>query len=261
MAAPYPLALQLYSVREELKGDWPAVLGAVAEMGYQGVEGASLISQAPIEEVKSALDALGLQVASTGGRLTESGGVASAVERARGLGTRHLVTGLPKTESESLAQVLAYAEALRPAVAALKAEDLQLCLHNHYWEFDREFEGKTPHAWLMGEIPDICAELDTYWVQVGGRSAAAVIGAEAGRIPLLHIKDGPITSDKAIGMTAVGAGKMEWQPIVAAADPGMLRWLVVELDRCDTDMMEACAQSARFLIDQGFAQGRGVDSG
>ena len=33
-----PIALQLYSVRKECEKDLPAVLDAVAEMGYDGVE-------------------------------------------------------------------------------------------------------------------------------------------------------------------------------------------------------------------------------
>jgi sugar phosphate isomerase/epimerase len=33
-----PIALQLYSVREDCQKDLPGVLQAVAKMGYQGVE-------------------------------------------------------------------------------------------------------------------------------------------------------------------------------------------------------------------------------
>ncbi|MDF2441058.1 MAG: hypothetical protein JWN98_2042, partial [Abditibacteriota bacterium] len=33
-----PIALQLYSVREDCKRDLPGTLKAVAEMGYEGVE-------------------------------------------------------------------------------------------------------------------------------------------------------------------------------------------------------------------------------
>ena len=43
----------------------------------------------------------------------------------------------------------------------------------------------------------------------------------------------------------VGDGKMDFPPIVAAADHAEL--LVVELDQCGTDMVEAVAKSYKYL--------------
>ena len=57
-------------------------------------------------------------------------------------------------------------------------------------------------------------------------------------------------------MVAVGKGKMNIRPIVTAADPAVLRWLVVELDECATDMLDAIRDSYTWLVSQGFAMGR-----
>jgi hypothetical protein len=57
-------------------------------------------------------------------------------------------------------------------------------------------------------------------------------------------------------MLAVGAGKMAWGPVMDAADAGATEWLVVELDRCDTDMFAAVEQSLNYLIDQGYGHGK-----
>jgi sugar phosphate isomerase/epimerase len=136
----------------------------------------------------------------------------------------------------------------------MKEQGLQFGVHNHDYEFDREFDGQTPHAILAENAPDLVFQIDTYWVAVGGKDPVAVIQNLGPRAPVLHIKDGPLTREAA--MTAVGDGTMDWAPIVDAADPDACRYLIVELDRCDTDMFEAVAKSLEYLVDNGFAARR-----
>jgi hypothetical protein len=57
-------------------------------------------------------------------------------------------------------------------------------------------------------------------------------------------------------MTAVGDGVVDVPAVVAAGKP-VTEWLIVELDRCATDMMEAVARSYSYLVGEGLAQGRG----
>jgi sugar phosphate isomerase/epimerase len=80
-----------------------------------------------------------------------------------------------------------------------------------------------------------------------------VVAAHKARLPILHIKDGMLEKDGP--MTAVGSGKLDMPAIIGAADPTVLEWLVVELDRCATDMMEAVRQSYAYLTAQGLATG------
>jgi sugar phosphate isomerase/epimerase len=63
------------------------------------------------------------------------------------------------------------------------------------------------------------------------------------RAPLLHIKDGPCEQGKP--MTAVGKGKMDFPPILKVAN--FAEWLIVELDSCATDMLEAVKESLTYL--------------
>ena len=57
-------------------------------------------------------------------------------------------------------------------------------------------------------------------------------------------------------MTAIGKGDLDIPPIVRAADPNVLEWLVVELDECDTDMLEALKDSFDYLVSTGLGHGR-----
>jgi sugar phosphate isomerase/epimerase len=124
--------------------------------------------------------------------------------------------------------------------------------HNHSWEFE-SIGDTTPHQ-LMRQYLDasVFFEVDTYWAQTAGADAAQVVKELGSRAPLLHIKDGPAT--KEAPMTAVGEGKMDVPAIVKAGE-GSTEWLIVELDRCATDMMEAVEKSYTYLVGKGLARG------
>jgi hypothetical protein len=57
-------------------------------------------------------------------------------------------------------------------------------------------------------------------------------------------------------MVAVGKGKMPTRKVIDAADANVLPWLVVELDACATDMLQAVRDSYDWLIGEGLARGR-----
>lgn len=106
---------------------------------------------------------------------------------------------------------------------------------------------------MLAAAPDAFAQIDTYWVKVGGADPTRIVKQYGARAPLLHIKDGPGVKEKS--MTAIGSGIMDWKSVIGAASE-TTEWLIVELDRCDTDMFEAVAQSCTYLVGNGFAKGR-----
>ena len=106
----------------------------------------------------------------------------------------------------------------------------------------------------MEQAPDVFSEMDTYWASNFGRvDVPALVAKHAGRLPILHLKDGPLVQGEP--HTAVGGGKMDVPALVNAADPNVLQWLVVELDDCATDMMQAVRDSYEYLTGQGLAEG------
>ena len=85
------LAYQLYSARASCANDFEAVLGAVGEMGYDGVELAGLHGH-PVESVRGWLDAAGLVacgVHTSAARLAED--AAGIVAEAHALGTDRVI--------------------------------------------------------------------------------------------------------------------------------------------------------------------------
>lgn len=248
---PHPISLQLYSLREEAAEDFPGVLKQVAEMGYVGVEFAGLHDLAPAE-LRKILDDLGLVVSSTHGPMPNDENVQEVIDTAKTLGyTRH-VAGFGPDQFATKEATLASAAIAQHAAELLDGSGITFGIHNHYWEFDHEIDGRYPHEVFMDAAPGAFAQLDTYWVAVGGADAAKIVAQYGERAPLLHIKDGPGNREEA--MTAVGGGIMDWQAVIGAAAE-TTEWLIVELDRCDTDMTEAVAESYRYLVGNGLARG------
>jgi sugar phosphate isomerase/epimerase len=245
-----PIAVQLYSVREEAAKDFPGVLKRVAEIGYKGVEFAGLHGMAAAE-VKRIVDDLGLQVSSAHGPMPTKENAQQIIDECHTLGARRLVTG-PGTAIDTMAGVLKAAELMNEGVAALQGCCVQLGLHNHWAEF-QPVEGQLPEDIILEKAPGIFAQLDVYWIAVGGPDPATTVARLKHRAPLLHIKDGKI--DPPQPHTAVGEGALDMPAIIGAADPNVLEWLIVELDSCATDMFEAVEKSYRHLVGNGLAAG------
>jgi len=115
-------------------------------------------------------------------------------------------------------------------------------------------DGEYVYKHMLGLLnPDVFFQVDCYWVKTAGPEPAEIVAELGGRAPLLHIKDGPC--DKELAMTAVGDGIIDWPPVIAAGGEHT-EWLVVELDRCDTDMMDAIGKSYQYLVGNGLARGK-----
>jgi sugar phosphate isomerase/epimerase len=119
-------------------------------------------------------------------------------------------------------------------------------LFDPYWAFWREdFKRK----WIAVE-----AQFDVYWAaNFGAVDVPALIRRHPGRFPSLHVKDGPLVQEEP--HVAVGAGKMDIPPLIAAAEGDVLEWNIVELDHCGTDMMQAVRDSYAYLVGEGLAKG------
>jgi sugar phosphate isomerase/epimerase len=248
-----PISLQLYTLRELAKSDFAGVLRTVAEIGYAGVETAGLQGMKPAD-LRKVLDDLGLVCSSLHVPWPSRDNVAQRQEEAAALGTKLMISGLgPKDFADEQACKASVAR-LKGAAEVMAEAGLKFGYHNHWWEFDK-VGGRRPYEMILQAAGGLFSELDVYWAaNFGAVDVPAVIRACARRIPLLHVKDGPLV--KGQPHTAVGAGKMNIPACVRAADAEVLQWLVVELDECATDMTRAVRDSYAYLVGQGLGEGR-----
>ena len=71
------------------------------------------------------------------------------------------------------------------------ARGIRVGYHNHFWEFATDFDGRSGLE-VFYELcePDVVAEIDVYWAQLGGRDPVDLVRTLGDRVSLLHVKDG-----------------------------------------------------------------------
>lgn len=219
-----PVALQLWSVREDMKRDFAATVAEVAAIGYTGVELAGF-GNLDAKAAKAALDAAGLKAA---GMHVGISALRSDPEKAIGdallLGSRHIT--IPWWSPEqfvSVAAVEKIGEELNALGAKLRASGLQLSYHNHAGEL-KIIEGRPVFDWLLGaaEPRHLGAQVDVYWVHAAGYSPQKFLQDHGARVKLVHLKD----------EAELGGGPVDFAPIFETIDRiGAVEWLIVEQEK------------------------------
>lgn len=249
-----PIALQLYTLRAAAVLDLRWVLERVASMGFIGVELAGLHGNPPAT-VREWLRELGLTAVAAHAKLPVGDAESRILDELSEVGVDTLVVPWAAPERfRTLDSVRSLADDLLKGQENAARRGISLGYHNHDFELATTIGGATALAHLFRATgPTVFAEVDVYWVKVGGADPAAVVAELGSRVRLLHIKDGPADGTES-PMTAVGEGVIDFPSIVAAG--GDVRWHVVELDACATDMFEAVEASYRWLVGQGLSRGR-----
>lgn len=247
--ARIPVGLQMYTVRDAAARDFAGTLRQVVEMGYAGVEWAGYGGMSA-EALRSLIDDLGLR--SFGGHVGLDVLSADPLKEIE----FHLALGSPTITLPWLAEkyrseegILDVAGVMNAAGAKCREHGLQLCYHNHDFEFQTIGE-RTLHALLFANTdPDlVMAEIDTYWVEYAGHSSADVIRSLTGRCPLIHVKDmAPGTR----AFAEFGEGTLEWDSIITACEESGAQFYIIEQDVCARPPLE----SARTSIENARKRG------
>ncbi|MFN8377556.1 MAG: sugar phosphate isomerase/epimerase [Anaerolineae bacterium] len=250
-----PIAVQLYSVRDALAADFEGVLRRIADMGYVGVEMAGNYGPGGPAEGAAFIRSLGMEITSAHLGLPDAGDATEQIATAKALGTANwVVPWIPPEKWATPEAVLEQIGLLNQAAKLANEAGLNLFYHNHWFEFESTpgLGGGTPFELMMEHLdPAVLWEVDLYWVKTGGSDPAATLARLGERAALLHLKDGPTTLQDA--MLALGEGVMNYPSFLSGSTA---KWLIVELDRCDTDVVEAVGRSYTYLTEQGLAHGR-----
>ncbi len=248
------IALQLYSLRAALEEDFEGVVREVAAAGYAGVEPFGYPHRDAVAEGQLFRE-LGLQVPSFHAAISAGEDMDKVLEAARAVGThRIIVAGIGRGDAwDTQAKIEANCSLINESAASAAAAGIELGYHNHWWEFDTLVDGQPVWRHMLHLLDDkVFFQIDTYWAQVGGADVVSVLSELGPRNQVLHVKDGP-ADDPLADMAAVGSGVMDWEAIFAVSD---VDWVVVELDRCATDMLQAVRDSCAWLSAEGYARGK-----
>ena len=251
-ATPFglPLGLQLYSVRDQLKGDFQGTLQTVASLGYRQVEAAGFYGRSP-EQIRQAMGQAALTCVSAhypSAQLEKS--LDAILDFHTKLGTAHyIICSFPGFAPHSADAKLPFARQVTSFTledwkwnahqfntwgAKVKKAGFQFGYHNHTMEFKPQ-QGVVPYELLLKQTDPslVIMEMDCGWVTVGGGSPEHYLRAYPDRIKMLHVKDfardaGHTSIDNPPPATELGRGTADYPAIFRAVKPGSLKHLFVE---------------------------------
>ena len=260
---PSLIGLQLYTVRDAMQKDPAGTLSKVAKIGYTSVEGATYTGTQKFYDMEPSaflklLKDNGLVIISSHYRLGEEkpqGEIVKgtilhewdkAVDDAAAIGLKYMVCAYLSTDERGdLDHYKKVADQLNIAGERCKQAGIQLCYHNHDFEFIKQ--GETyPYDILLGTDKDLVKmEMDLYWVTKAGRNPVELFDQHPGRFPLLHLKDMDKTPEKAF--TEVGNGVIDFKEIFKHKEKAGFQYFFVEEDKCPGSPFDSITQSIAYI--------------
>jgi sugar phosphate isomerase/epimerase len=243
-------SLQLYTVRDAISADLPGTIRKVAEIGFTQVEPYNFVATA--KELGAALRDNGL-TAPSGHAPLLSQDQDEIFAAASELGITTVIEPyIPAEHWQNAEDIQATATKLNAAARKGAEYGVRVGYHNHAWEVEASIEGRTALEYFATLLdPELVLEVDTYWVAVGGQDPVDILAKLGDRVKLIHIKDGPLTTDTKAQQPA-GQGKVPVIDVIAAATS--LEVGVVEFDDYAGDIFEGINESLSFLM----ASGEGI---
>ena len=191
------IGLQVWTIRNQLKEDAEKALKAVADAGYKQVELGNVTESA---EIAAQARGLGLNVTSSFMSWETvcnpgQGGAPSideVVEAAKKMELQHLVFGYIGKGFRETPELMKKAAKGSNELGKKTADaGIQLCYHNHAFEFEKIDGDTTAYDVLINELDDdlVKFELDVFWAKIGGWDPLETMKKLKGRISQVHLKD------------------------------------------------------------------------
>ncbi len=248
-----PVALQLYSVRDDCARDILGTLKAVADMGYDGVEFAGYYGRSA-DDLRKMLDDLGLKVAGTHIGIDTLLGdeLKKTVAFNKTIGNRFLIVPwLPDQYRDSKAAWLKTARLMNEIAKKVKPEGMRVGYHNHIMEF-QPIDGEMPWDIFFGAtVPDVVMQLDTGNAMYGNVSADGVLQImrrHPGLAATVHLKEFSSKDEKAL----IGEGEMKWKEFFKLCETiGGTEWYIVEQESYAYQPLECvrrCLRNIRKML-------------
>ena len=254
---PRRWGVQLYTVRSQVASDAATTLKQIAAIGYTELE----VLQPTLPVVAPLASSLGLTIVSAhlDGPTAKGEGLEAFLADAKRLGLQYVVVPFvpPAERPTDRAGFDAVAARLSRMARATSAAGLQLCYHNHAFEFGQDRDGTRWLDVLMQGTAEagMQLQLDVFWAAIAGMDPVALLGRYKGRVPLVHLKDkDPQAASSLVESTVpstafveVGAGALDFRAIFAAAREAGVRHYFVEQDQTPGNPVESLKKSYAFL--------------
>ena len=232
-----PLALQLYSMREELRKDVPGTLAKVKAMGFRNVEMGGYYGLTP-QQFRAELDRAGLKAVSMHAdfNLLDKD-IDRVIGEAKIFEVKYVgCAWIPHGKDFTVADVTRSAEVFNRAAVKLQAAGFRFMYHIHGYEFVRDGDGTLFDRLVAAtsQAP-VWFENDIFWTTHGGADPAKLLEKYPQRFRLLHLKDmkkgtvGNLTGQAPdVTSVALGTGQVDVRGVLIAARKIGIEWYIIE---------------------------------
>ena len=244
-----PIALQMFSLRDETEKDFLGTLAKVAEMGYDGIEFAGY-GGLEAEELKKELDKLGLKAASSHVPITtleQEEELAEIIKYQQVIGSKNIVCPYLLPERRTKEDYYNLIPILNRVGEQCFDAGINFSYHNHDFELLELDNGKIPLKLLLEETnPEwVQTELDVYWLTKAGENPVEWLKRSQNRTPLVHLKD--MTTDGEQFFAELGTGGVDIDGVLQQASQSNVEWWVVEQDQSRRTPLESVKISLDYL--------------
>ena len=268
-----PVAVQIYSVRDDAQKDFKATMLKLKEIGYDGVELAGFYGMKP-EYVRDVLKVAGLTAVSAHVPFGDfRDGIEKTVADYVTVGCEYVALPyLPEDMRPANCDFDAVIGEIKAIGRACANAGVTLLYHNHDFEFEKMEDGAYLLDHIYANVPEelLKVQPDTCWIHVSGVNPSEYIRKYAGRCPVVHLKDytGAKTANMyeliGDGKTAsapaekfqfrsVGSGVQDIPDVLKTSVECGAKWVVVEQDFSLTQpMLEAVKDSREYLRSLGW---------
>jgi sugar phosphate isomerase/epimerase len=224
-----PIAVQLYSVRNELKTDFEGVIAKLGKMGYQAVEWYGGIERGhKAKDLKKLLDDNGLKTCGTHTALITLQGDAlkSTIDFHKELGNTFLIC--PSMNGKTEQDWLGLAKQFNNISAKCREQGMFTGYHSHAGDFKNKYNGKTTwEIFFDNTDKDVIHQIDVGNTLDGGGDPLAMIKKYPGRTRSTHINEHGGADKEA----AIGNGAVNWKEMFEAYESvGGTEWYIVEYE-------------------------------
>jgi len=275
-----PVALQVYSVRDDMAEDFTGTLKKIKEMDYDGIEWGG-VNIWDFSEVKKIIDDIGLISISAHVPYEV---IVSDIEKVlkdyKSLGCEYIA--IPWLDMDKVPGGKDFDKTVESIKQIGKIGNdigIKLLYHNHEFEFVK-IDGKYGLDVLYDSVPEdlLGTQVDTCWVKVARVDPAEYIRKYKGRAPVVHLKDFIIEGEvkgslyglvgketepsgsgdetisrKGFDFRPIGQGMQDIPSILDASLYVGAEWVVVEQDMSSTcTPIEAAKQSRDYLKSLGW---------
>ncbi|RLQ93820.1 sugar phosphate isomerase/epimerase family protein [Falsibacillus albus] len=245
-----PVAVQMYTLREESEKDFAGTLKKVAELGFDGVEFAGY-GDMSVKEVRALLDELGLKAASSHVSIDElESSLDQVIADQKVLGSSYVVCPYLEEERRTEAAYHKLISFLDEAGEKCRREGITLCYHNHDFELERLSDGRKALEAIFADTQkeNVMTELDVYWLAKAGENPVEWIRSYENRSPLVHLKD--MTNDEEGFFAELGTGGVDIDSVLNTGEEAGVEWWIVEQDASRRTPFESIEISLKYLSDK-----------